>query len=333
MTEEQVPPNVVKVEATEGCNLRCHFCGVASIRGPGVRGDRSGPYKFMDVKTATAVAKQMAEARWNSRIEFAMHGEPTLNPDLHLLVGAFRQWLPKANIMLTTNGIPLLDGWRSNVTRLYKAGLNTIALDDYPPHPVHEVAHRDTPTWVQTVDYPQNPAGNPHRRRKPSEPPLLSVMVSIAIAEEGTHATLNNGAGMSFAPTQQVVRKRCVRPFREFTVRWDGAVALCCNDWRGEYKIGNVLRTSVAELWQHEAFRAARRKLYAADRDFGICAGCDDFGGYRPGLLPDHVGKETLPRANADDDAAIDQAMAGPSFTEPVARKWEQEIVLSRKPR
>lgn len=333
MSESQAPPYVVTFEPTEGCNLRCHFCGVASIRGPGDRGDRSGPYRFMPVDTARRVAQQMREYGWNSRIEFAMHGEPSLNVELPAIVAAIREHLPTANLMLITNGIPLMErGWVDTVTALYDAGLSAIALDDYPPHRVSVEARAHPIRGVEMYEYPADPRGNPHRRRARNARPLLSIMESIDKASEGNHKTINNGTGCAGPPIPEPLAKRCTRPFREFQVRWDGNIALCCNDWRGEYKIGNVLESDVEELWQSAPFRSARRLLYAADRDFGVCRGCDYFGGFRPGLLPDQTGQATLPAPDDDDRAIAEHAMVGASFTAPVERKWETEIVMSRKP-
>ena len=48
---KQNPPYCVQIELTEGCNLACAFCGIASIRKNGAngpkdkRGKKSDPYK------------------------------------------------------------------------------------------------------------------------------------------------------------------------------------------------------------------------------------------------------------------------------------------------
>lgn len=322
---EQPAPFAVQVEATEGCNLRCGFCGVRGIREQGTPGNLSGPYRFMKWSTAGSLARQLAALQWNVRIEFAMHGEPTMHPDLPGLVSLFRKHQPKAPIMVTTNGLPMLehpDGPHGYLDRLYAAGVNVVALDDYRPHRVAPVV-RDYP-GADVVEYPADPAGNPHARRKPGAR-VLSIVADISQTDAGTHSFLGNHAGAAAPPTDVAHGKRCAKPFRELAVRWDGNVAICCNDWRADYQVANVVDDGLAEVWQHPRFQAARRHLVRGDRAaLQPCAGCDHLS-YRVGLLPDKKGQVTLPEPSPDDAKLVAEANAGHSqWTPVVLRRWER---------
>ncbi len=321
MTEQQQGPFSLQVEATEGCNLRCGFCGIRGIRAAGTRGDLSGPYHYMTEGTAHALALGIAQAGWNPRIEFAMHGEPTMHPDLPRLVRIMRAHLPGRPIMVTTNGLPLLDAWPLSVYELFGAGADTVAVDDYRPHKARAAVLATRLPTVTVHEYPPDPAGNPHRRPRRGEHRLVLV-ADISQTAEGTHAHLSNHAGAAGPLDHSRDGERCALPFREMSVRWDGNVALCCNDWRGQFKVGNVNTTPVGELWQHEAFRAARRTLLAEGRTYAPCAGCTHRT-YRNGLLPDKYGKQTLPQPGPGDRAAIDAALAGDPYARPVLRTWE----------
>lgn len=320
----QPAPFAVQVEAVEGCNLRCGFCGIRGIREKGATGDLSGPYNLMTLSTARALATDMANLGWSARIEFAMHGEPTMHPQLPDLVRCFRRRLPKASIMVTTNGIPLLGGpgLATNLNRLYEAGVNVVALDDYAPHRVAPLAREVVPGIAEVVEYPADPDGNPHRRRAPGAR-VLSIVADIAQATDGTHAQLGNHAGAAAPPTDAAHGKRCAKPFRELAVRWDGEVAVCCNDWRGTYRIGNVATDGLAAVWQHPRFQAARRYLVRGDRAaLEPCSGCDHTS-YRVGLLPDQLGHVELPEPDGHDAALAAEAIAGPTATPVVLRRWE----------
>lgn len=325
---KQDPPNSVQVEATEGCNLRCGFCGIRGIREAGTRDDLSGPYRFMRPRTAVLIANDIKAAGWNPRIEFAMHGEPTMNPKLPELVRIFRQYLPQVPIMVTTNGIPMLDGWRSRVADLFDAGASTVAVDDYKPYRCREALLGTVLPGVQVLRYPEGgPAANPHRRPKAREKRLILVQ-AIDEADLGNHSHLSNHAGAA-APPDHTVQERCALPFREISVRWDGNVALCCNDWRGQYKIGAVQSVTLKDMWQSEPFQAARRRLYAGRRDVAPCAGCTHRT-YRNGLLPDRMGRREMEPPRAGDDEIIAEALAGEPYAVPVLRKWELPIVEVR---
>ena len=76
--------------------------------------------------------------------------------------------------------------------------------------------------------------------------------------------------------------------------RYNGNVALCCDDFRGQYFIGNIEEyEKIDDLWNNERFQAARVMLYNAKRSFSPCKGCTNVS-MRVGLLPDKLGKDTL---------------------------------------
>ena len=332
MTEyRQGNPYCVQIEFAEGCNLRCTFCGLNGIRG------KENNYKHMTLETAEAVASQMASLKWNSRLEIAMHGEPTMNPDFLELIAIFRKHLPKAYILLESNGGGIVGGSSTEtVAAMFNAGLTTLALDEYQqaslvPKIVKKVENEQGFGFLETgdllfddkvvyYDYPScGNAGNPHQRNKVKR--LIRIR-PIDLADSGTHSTLSNHAGAGGPRNDKAAGKRCAKPFRELSVRWDGNVAICCNDWRGEYPVGNVNDIGLEAIWHSEEMYAARRKLYHGQRDFGACDGCDALS-MRPGILPDHLGKEELPEPSEADLVLIAETVKKGPLTPPVLRPWE----------
>jgi hypothetical protein len=333
---QQHPPYAVQVELTEGCNLRCSFCGLSGIRGD------DNDFRFMTLNTAEQIARELAAAKWNSRIEFAMHGEPTMNPDANEIVAIFRQHLPKAKLMMTSNGGGLMVNPMKRIQLLFAAGLDTLALDEYQDIglvPKIKIGLMQDIPGVALEDirkigdlyfhhYPADPEGNPHQRKNTKR---LVFIAPIDVSTKGTHATLNNHASSGAPPNSNADGKRCAKPFRELSFRWDGSVAICCNDWRGEYPIGNIHDIGLLDIWHHTRFTAMRRLLYHGIRDTGPCLGCDATS-YRPGLLPDPKGKEDMAlaegRYNTDEEFnAINQAISEGPLTEPVLREWEVELI------
>lgn len=313
----QEPPFAVQIELVEGCNLRCPFCGLNGIRG------KDNDYKMMKADALSGLIDEMVKLDWNPRIEFAMHGEPTMHESFVGMVAAVRAAAPKYQIMMTSNGGGLLrkPGPRKNIIALFEAGLNVLALDDYQHANIVPKIRKDllaTETW-KTYEYPQDSAGNPHARGHKQS---LVFIQAIDLATEGTHSHLNNHAGAGAPPNDSAQGKRCAKPFRELSVRWDGSVAVCCNDWRGLYKCGNVFDDGLEAVWNGAAMDAARRKLYHGQRDFGPCLGCDARSD-RVGLLPDKFGKEDLPHPTAATNKTIAGALRGASYTKAVLRPWE----------
>jgi len=322
----QDPPYAIQISATEGCNLRCDFCGLNGIREP-----KNNDFKFLTLKLATKIATDIYSERWKSRIEFAGHGEPTKNPNLVAIIAQFRELLPNNPLMLTTNGSGFLGDTSEIIQRYFNAGLNTIALDQYEGIPWADIVRKklaETPlTDVDFHEYPSDKKGNPHQRSKRRR---MIIISPINLNTSGTHADLNNHCGAGSPPSLRGRGKRCAKPFREIHIRWNGKIAICCNDWRGVLKMGDVGETSLSDIWQNEIFQAARKKLLHYDRGFDPCNICDAKS-YRVGLLPDTMGKETLPRPSAKDEAILKAAASGPSYTAPVKRPWE--LVNISKPK
>jgi MoaA/NifB/PqqE/SkfB family radical SAM enzyme len=317
---QQEPPFAIQVELTEGCNLRCGMCGIQGIR------DAPGGYKYMTPAIAQKVAGDIAKAGWNSRIEFAMHGEPSINPSRNTIISIFRKELPHAQIMMTSNGSGFVKNASQQISNIMDAGLNILALDDYKGIPfvpkIREQIDATPPDIDDVYDYPKDSLDASPHRRWPKNTRVLIYIEDINDANSGSHSKITNHCGAGSPPNDRGQGKRCAKPFRELSIRWDGTVAGCCNDWRGIYKIGDASRVPVYELWNNAAFTAMRRKLYHGQRDFGACRGCD-YTTYRNGLLPDKLGKQTLSKPTPDDFKAIQKATSGSTLTQIVLRPWE----------
>lgn len=331
MKYQQEPPNAVQIELVEGCNLRCAVCGLNGIRG------KDNDYKAMKPATLASSIKQMVELGWNPRIEFAMHGEPSMHPDFNAMIATAREAGPRFQIMMTSNGGGFLSkpGAEAKVRGFFEAGGNVLAFDDYENANLVPKIRKALATdqdgamltfgdsiTVNVYEYPQNEKGNPHQREPLSKRRLVFIQ-DLITASRGTHSHVNNHAGAGGPPNEKGVGKRCAKPFRELSIRWDGNVAICCNDWRGMYQCGNVVKDGLDAVWNGPAMQAARQKLVLGQRDFGPCKGCDALS-TRVGLLPDKLGKDTLPKPGPATKKAIEAALARKPYTKPVLRPWEQ---------
>lgn len=323
---KQEAPFAVQIELSEGCNLRCAFCGINGIR------TNERTYKFMTPKTARVIASHMAAAGWNSRLEFAMHGEPTMNPNAAEIIAIFRSYLPKASILMLSNGGGLVDDPINKIQALFDAGLNTLGLDEYQNV---KLVSKIIKAWdgvaksgpgismlgFEFFTYPDQPEGNPHTRQPPRKHRMVHIR-PIDLNTNGTHASLNNHAGSGAPLNTSAQGKPCAKPFRELSFRWDGSTAVCCNDWRGVLATGNIHTEGLLGIWHGPVMQAARKKLIRGQRDFGPCKGCDALS-YRTGLLPDKMGREVLPRPSAKDLTTLASAAMKKPLSKIVRREWE----------
>lgn len=316
----QEAPFTVHMEPTEGCSLACSFCGLQAVRDngadaeKGIHGERSTPYRFMSVQLAERIASEVKRLGWNPRIEFTGRGEPTMNPALSEIISTTRKILPKSSITLTTNGSGILKV--EKIKALFDSGLNTIAYDDYKHSPWRVRINQCIFDYVVLTgtacfNYPAELEANPHHRFFQKR---IIIIQDISDNSSGTHI-LTNQAGNSFKAISQPLDKRCAKPFREFTIRWDGNVAVCCDDWRGVYKISNVNNESLDIVWNHPRFDTARRFLYAGDRaSMKPCNVCN-VKTFRNGLLPDKMGQEYVYPPTLQDSIVVEEATVGEPYS------------------
>jgi hypothetical protein len=83
---------------------------------------------------------------------------------------------------------------------------------------------------------------------------------------------LHNWAGTLHSRSD--VNFPCYRPWLTFTALWDGRVSLCCADFDGKVVLGDLRTSTIAEIWNGEPYRRARRAhLESGGPD--ICRTCD----------------------------------------------------------
>jgi MoaA/NifB/PqqE/SkfB family radical SAM enzyme len=93
-----------------------------------------------------------------------------------------------------------------------------------------------------------------------------------SIADKIHVTDLHNWAGT--LNRESDVNFPCYRPWLTFTVLWDGRVSLCCADFDGRTILGDLNTHSIADVWNAEPYRNARRQhLESGGPD--ICRACD----------------------------------------------------------
>ena len=124
-------------------------------------------------------------------------------------------------------------------------------------------------------------------------------------------------------PIKTPLSRKCSIIFRDFFIRYDGNIAICCNDFRGEYYVCNIKDCcTFEEAYYHPRLEAARRRLMANDRNFYPCSVCNEKP-IREGLLPDKSGKCKMPEPTQEDKKLTE--MRYPPLSKIRKREWEKD--------
>jgi 2-deoxy-scyllo-inosamine dehydrogenase (SAM-dependent) len=266
MSIAAIKPWSVQVELVAGCQLRCPFCGINAL--PWKQGE---VHSSLSVEQSVHVASEIRTLNDKPRIEFALRGEPLLNPKAVAIIQVFRRVLPQAQLQMTSNGVVLLK--ENVIPRLFQAGLNILLLDCYRGHgeklrAVVERNHGRVPVY-ELGDGP-----SPWHNHGPRGA-FIVLSPDLRDIDTASRTIFNQAGNSPVGRTEKPLGTMCPSPWREVVIHSDGNVPLCCDDWGGEYVLGNVFETPLAEIWVGEAAQAARRLLRYGQRWFTPCCRCD----------------------------------------------------------
>ena len=281
-------PYSVNIETVQGCNRRCEFCGTMGME---------KTLHFVELNTVQHTLNLLKDARFKGSIRLAAHGEPTLHPKICDIVRLIRFKLPDVAINLFTNGT-VIEKKPELVDGLFRAGLNNLIVDEYSDHLVGQFILQDPICRKYQIE---REGKGVELISKDAKAKRICIVPPIDGDKNSMKRQLCNQCGAALPPLKKPLSKRCSVVFRELTIRWDGNVAICCNDFRGYYKVGNILQChSLEQIWFHKRFEAARRILFQSDRSFFPCDVCDVLPN-RPGLLPSMGKKVPMEEPTAED--------------------------------
>jgi len=264
-------PEIVQIESTNICNAKCVFCprdemhrrqGIMSVElfrkivdecaQLGITHVRMHNYgeAFIDRKLVEKV--KYAKEKGISEVGLISNGSLISEPVARGMIDA---GLDAINISVDASGKEVFEATRiglkydkviANIERLLR---------------LRTESGKRRPKLILSFVRQNNSA---------DEQAFIEHWKSIA---DKIHVTdLHNWAGT--LNTESDVNFPCYRPWLTFTVLWDGRVSLCCADFDGKTILGDLNTHTIAEIWNAEPYRNARRQhLESGGPD--VCRACD----------------------------------------------------------
>lgn len=235
--------NNLHINPTELCNRSCSFC------------PRGVDYPNKNLHITTEVIDKLVtdldELDFKGKVDICGNGEPLLSKNLTPLVERLRQY----TISLTTNGDTLTV---EKIKELVETGVDYFIISMYDgEHQIKEFTEKFSECGVRAGRYS-----------------LRSYWTT------GEYFTNRAGSLKQITPIH--TENPCNMLHYQMDVTVDGSVEFCCHTaWKNDFYHGNILESSLKEIWYGKRMTRYRR-LLEQGRAHKPCRDCN-VGGTRYG--------------------------------------------------
>lgn len=226
----------VEIETITTCNRKCQTC-------PNAIHDR-GPHK-MRRATFYKIIDQLAELKFSGRLSPHFYGEPLLDERLPQFMQYARWKLPKAQLMIYTNGDFL---HYTTYLTFREAGVDRFIVTLYD--------EGSQLIWKTRFEkWPEMQAG-----------------IIFKTLTKGTQLTNRGGSLPEIYRIQGVQNATCLLPYRSIVIDWRGNVVLCCNDYFSSVIFGNVNTERLAVIRARQ--QSTIQQLLQGEFEHPVCQQC-----------------------------------------------------------
>lgn len=253
--------NTIAIEISSLCNRKCKFCPNCYFKRPD---------EYMSFNTIKHILNNLKSLHYSGRIEFYIYNEPMRDKRLYEILQLFREELPKAILMIATNGDYINS--IKDIKHLFLSGLNQLQINVY--------SNIDRFNFLKKyVDYYKeiNQEKSIYLKCSPKNKICKVINKTNIDKFKGFHALTNRSGLIApfINPTDKSLKRMCVKPFRMLNINWKGNAIICCNDYFGKVSSGNVMNFTLEELWNKDLFNKYRKYLLNKDRTLFLCDKCD----------------------------------------------------------
>jgi len=278
-------PSMVQIETTNICNARCSICPHEKL---------SREIGHIDTNLYRKIIDECAGNRMHVKTILPNHfGEPLLNPLLFEYIRYAKQKVPNSEICIFTNGSLLNE---DNSLKILESGLDVIniSFDGFSKETYERIRRNLNFDQVNS-----NIVGflNLKNRMKKRKPRIELAYVEIEDNKAETEDFIKKWRGVvdkvhvglfcnwgGAVVGKEIIgsqhlnlkRKPCTRLWSHLLIFRNGDVPLCCQDFNGEYLLGNALRSSVGGIWHGEELNRYRQlHMKGQFEQIPICKVCN----------------------------------------------------------
>jgi len=282
-------PKILNLEVTNFCNLNCPICVAKSTRKQG----------FLDLNLLNKIIKENEKVLRNQFIWLHFNGEPLLHPRLSEIIRILKKAGVKTRI--STNAT-LLNKEKS--LEIMRAGLDYIVFSvDGSTKETYEKIRRGadfeevednifgflgikkkkkfkTETQIQIIKMKENEKEiKPFIKKwKKTDIDYINVKSFSTRAWQAEEIREHvNTMGLSKLKNRIHHRSPCFYLWETLIILWNGEVVACCQDLKGDLKIGDLKKENLMEIWNNHKLLKLRRQQLNNDFSMTPCAQCPDW--------------------------------------------------------
>lgn len=276
-------PSMVQVEITNACNAKCTMCPHQKM---------SRKIENIEIGLFEKIVKECANNSQYVLTFLPNHfGEPLLNPHLPEYIKYVKKNLPKVETAIFTNGSLLNEG---KSIELINAGLDMInvSFDGFSKDTYEKIR-----IGLKFNEVNENILNfiNLKKQMKRKKPFINLAFIAMSenvsevsdfikkwesLADAVSIGTFCNWGGEvigeAVTSRQNTGRNPCTRLWSHMLIFVNGNVPLCCQDYNGNYILGNIYKQTLKEIWQGEIIKEYRR-LHSEGKfyELPICRNCN----------------------------------------------------------
>ena len=254
--ENMLPlPTEIEISESGTCNRSCSFCPRSTV---GFEDKK----EFISNELHQKLCDQLKEIDYEGTIRYSGFVEPLLDKNIFNLIDMARQYLPKVNIEMVTNGDPLN---LKRLNKLFEVGLNKILISAYDS--------KEDADNLENLCKKANLDENQYivRHRYYSEDRDFGITLS-------NRAGLMENAEFKIESLKEPLKKPCYIPSYTFFLDYQGDVLIRPHDWGKKIILGNLNKEKFLDIWFNKKSMQVRKMLNTANRNFNPCNVCDVIG-------------------------------------------------------
>jgi sulfatase maturation enzyme AslB (radical SAM superfamily) len=287
VTRRPIPdfPRTIQIQTFTGCNADCIFCPYGETY-------TTQPKGKMPIELFRRIIDEAAEHKVR-RISPYLMNEPLMDRDLFDKVRYINERIPDCKVVITTNGHfltpPIVDKILGMGDGIHKVYVSFQGIDKEAYVKTMRGNMEFERTHANVIHFIEEQA-----RRGLDRPQLWITMVDTEVIDAkkavaywqskgvaSKYTTLENRGGnikdaetfshshaMSYFST-------CTRLFKQAYIMFNGDLVLCCVDYSREQVLGNIVGSSIEQVWNGPVAKEIRRKYLAHEFEaLPLCGNC-----------------------------------------------------------